>query len=134
MPHVPNTPDSVAETIKEVKALNAKHNYLGMLSAIRVATNHVEEKYSKRPGYYILKLDYDKRRLRVDFYPRIDQATDEYNQIENSDENESIDAVLVSVSSFSSLKAAYPNYFSDIDDFIIVVNQLLEFERADMLL
>ena len=128
MPIVPETPIDIEVIISEIKMLDAKHNYLGMLSAIRVAVDHEEEKNSKRRGYYILILNYSKRNLRMKFYKpsQIDDATKEYNQIESSRDNNKIDAVLVSVSSFGTLKAAYPNYFSDINAFLTAVNEIIK--------
>lgn len=128
MPIVPETPIDIEVIISEIKMLDAKHNYLGMLSAIRVAVDHEEEKNSKRRGYYILILNYSKRNLRMKFYKpsQIDDATKEYNQIESSRDNNKIDAVLVSVSSFGTLKAAYPNYFSDINAFVTAVNEIIK--------
>lgn len=126
-PIVPNTPENQADIIKELKILNDKNNFLGMLSAIRVAVDHFDDKFSKQKGYYILILNYEKRQLRLNFFKpsQIDEATETYNQIESTRADNMIDAVLVSVSSFSMLKAAYPNYFSDIGDFVSTVEGFL---------
>jgi len=130
MPIVPNTPENQKDIISEIKDLDAKHNYLDMLSAIRVAVDHIEEKLSRQRGYYILILNYDKRQLRLKFYKpsQIDEATEVYNKIESTRIENNIDAVLVSVSSFSTLKAAYPNYFSDIAAFIRTVSKIINKE------
>lgn len=127
MPIVPETPDNLEDNILELRSLEAKHNYLRILSAIRVAVDHLDEKNSKKKGYYILILNYAKKRLRLKFYKtsQINEATKEYNQIESTRAENKIDAVLVSVSSFSTLKAAYPNYFSDIRAFITVVDKII---------
>lgn len=129
MPIIPETPKNPDDIISELKLLDAKHNYLGMLSAIRVAVD-MDEKNSKRKGYYILILNYTTRRLTPKFYKpgQIDQATKDYNQIESTRAENKIDAVLVSVSSFSILKSAYPNYFSDIEAFITAVNEIINKE------
>jgi len=130
MPIVPITPENQKDIISEIKDLDAKHNYLDMLSAIRVAVDHIEEKLSRQRGYYILILNYDKRQLRLKFYKpsQIDEATEVYNKIESTRIENNIDAVLVSVSSFSTLKAAYPNYFSDIAAFIRTVSKIINKE------
>ena len=39
---------------------------------------------------------------------------------------EKIDAVLVNVSSFNALKSAYPNYFSDIGEFVDIIKSYLQ--------
>ncbi|WP_291353405.1 RelA/SpoT domain-containing protein [Desulfosporosinus sp.] len=127
MPIVPETPEQPEDIISELQLLESKHNYLGMLSGIRVAVDRLDEKSSKRISYCILILNYTTRRLRMKFYKpsQIDEATKEYNQIESTRAENKIDAVLVSVSSFSTLKAAYPNYFSDIDDFVTTINEII---------
>lgn len=131
MPVVPETPENINDIIAEIKLLNAKHNYLSMLSAIQVAVVRVDEKIGKRAGYYILILNYSTRRLSMKFYKpsQIDEATKQYNQIESTRAENKIDAVLVSVSSFASLRSAYPNYFSDINDFVTLVNEFMEINR-----
>lgn len=127
MPLTPETPSNIENIISELNFLEAKCNFLGMLSGIRVAVDRIDEEISrKRGGYYILILNYTTRRLRLKFYKpsQIDEATREYNLIESNRSANKIDAVLVSVSSFSILKAAYPNYFSDIQFFITAVNEV----------
>jgi len=53
--------------------------------------------------------------LKIDAFTKsqIELATKAYNQIESVN-NPDIDSVLVSATSFETLKAAYPNYFTDI--------------------
>lgn len=126
-PIVPGTPDKKEDIVSELKALDNKHKYLGMLSAIRVTVNSINVKDIKKGGYYLLILNYVTRHLKLKFYKpsQINEATKEYNQIESTKNQKKIDAVLVSVSSFNTLKAAYPNYFSDILDFITTVDKIL---------
>lgn len=124
---VPGTPSTLDELITEIRLLNDKCNFLDMLSAIRVAVdNRAGEKLSQ--GYYILILNYNTRRLRVRYFKpsQIEEANEVYSQIEKERAESQIDAVLVSVSSFGALKTAYPNYFSDIGEFISRVKKYLE--------
>ena len=127
LPTIPGTPTNMKEIIPKIEALDRKHNYLSMLSAIRVAVDHFDEKRKYQKGYYILILNYKERRLRLRFYKpgQIEIATKDYNQIEKTRADNKIDAVLVSVSSFSTLKSAYPNYFSDIGAFVTKVDELI---------
>lgn len=48
-----------------------------------------------------------------------------YNKIESSNDP-NIDTVLVSATSIDTLKAAYPNYFTDISDFIAMMRRILD--------
>ncbi len=126
-PVVPDTAETVDDLVKEIRSLNEKHNFLGMLSAFRVAVDVKASDNNKR-GYYILILNYDTRLLHIDYYKpsEIETANQKYNQIEKKRCNQNIDAVLVQVSSFQTLKSAYPNYFSDIGEFIKIVNSYLK--------
>lgn len=123
-PIVPGTPNDIDDLIREIREINQKKKVIDTLSAIRVAIEHVKER--KEKGYYILILNYDTKRLRIRYYKpsSINEATEVYNKIEATKEK-SIDTVLVSASSFSSLRAAYPNYFSDIKEFIDLVYEFI---------
>lgn len=128
-PIPPNVIDDIDEIASEIETLNAKHNYLDFLSGIRVATDYQEQNMkSKKMGYYILILNYNTNRLRIQsFMPsQFEQANKIYNSIESTRAETKIDAVLVNVSSFKALKAAYPNYFSDINEFISIVKNHLK--------
>jgi hypothetical protein len=126
-PIVPNTFDNREDIISAIRAANDEGHYLGFLSGIRVVVSH-ESKKLKKDGYYLLILDYRERKLKILFYDksRIEDANKKYNSIEKNEKY--IDAVLVGVDSFKELCAAYPNYFSDIGEFISVVQR--EFDNV----
>ena len=77
-------------------------------------------------GYYLLRLNYKENVLNVSRFPtnHIKAVTVAYNKLEELN-NPNIDIVLVSATSFDSLKAAYPNYFVDISQFVNIVSNLL---------
>lgn len=59
-----------------------------------------------------------------------ENANAAYTQIEKNRVENKIDAVLVSVSSFQTLKVAYPNYFSDIGEFLqIIGSEIIRYEK-----
>lgn len=64
--------------------------------------------------------------LRVNKFPtnQVEVATNVYNKIESLN-NPNIDVVLVSATSFDSLKEAYPNYFTDISQFVDMMRRIL---------
>jgi len=71
-------------------------------------------------GYFLLVLDLEKKSVQFTRYQKgqLSEATQLYNEQEErfrGDEN--MDVVLVSAASVRELKKAYPNYFSDTDDF-----------------
>lgn len=65
--------------------------------------------------------------LRVKHFKpsQLETATEIYQNIERTRAESKIDAVLVRVDSFKTLKSAYPNYFSDIGEFIDLVKSYL---------
>lgn len=126
-PIIPGTVADEKELISEIEEINSRCNFLDMLSAIRVAIDSQEKKNFKRQGYYILILNYNTKRLQIKHFEpsQFDNANETYSKIENSRAGEKIDAVLVRVSSFQMLKTAYPNYFSDIGEFLQLVKSYL---------
>lgn len=124
-----NVIDDIDEIVSEIESLNAKHNYLDFLSGIRVATDYQVQKTSnQKSGYYILILNYNNKTLKIkNFKPsQFEEANSIYNSIERTRAEMKIDAVLVNVSSFKTLRSAYPNYFSDIDEFVSIVKSCLK--------
>lgn len=129
-PIVPSTVNDVDELVLEIESLNAQHNYLEFLSGISAATDFQERHIkNERPGYYILILNYDTKRLKIRTFKssEIEEANNVYSSIESKKANTKIDAVLVRVSSFQVLQSAYPNYFMDIAEFIEIVKSYLKY-------
>ncbi len=129
-PIPPDVIDDIDEIISEIESINAKNNYLDFLSGVRVAIDTENKIIKKNPhmGYYILILNYDTRRLRIKYFKssEIEDANIVYNSIESTRAESKVDTVLVRVSSFKDLKQAYPNYFSDIGEFVEIVKSYLK--------
>lgn len=125
-PICPNTPDNYNELISEIRDIDNKLNIVSRLSALSVAIKYTNEKYNKGKGYFLLRLDFDRKMLKVNAFSsnQIELATKAYNQIESVN-NPQIDSVLVSATSFDTLKAAYPNYFTDITQFVEMMRRIL---------
>lgn len=126
-PIVPNTIKDTDELVSEIEEINARCNFLDMLSAIKVAVDHQEGQRLNQQGYYILVLNYNTKKLRIKYFKpsQLEEANNVYTQIESTRAESKIDAVLVRVSSFQMLKSAYPNYFYDIEEFINIVKSYL---------
>ena len=127
-PIVPGTIDDIDELVSEIESINAKNNFLDMLSAIRVAVDHQNQKNINKQGYNILILNYETKRLSIKYFKpsETDEANEVYSQIESTRAESKIDAVLVRVSSYQALHSAYPNYFSDIGEFVDIVKSYLK--------
>lgn len=123
---VPNTPYDLHELASEIKAIDDNYNFLNFLTSIRVVTKFEEEIKTYSNGYCVLTLMYDKKQLIVKRFmaSEIDEANKYYSNLEKG----SGDTVLVRVSSFSQLKKAYPNYFSDISEFVEIVRKHFNLE------
>lgn len=128
-PTVPNTPSDLPSIIAELRKLNNDNNFLLMLRAIQaVASNVVRVNQGKNQrGYYLLLLNYEKRHLRIIYFQpsKIEEANKIYASIEKNKKSMNLNAVLVNVSSFKTLRVAYPNYFIDIGQFVSKVGQYL---------
>lgn len=118
MPTCPNTPRFMGDLIPEMKELNEKHKILDILSALKVSIDYTTKlNFKNKNLYYLLILDYIKGKVQIRSFPtsKVEFATKVYDNIEKSSTK---DVVLVSATSFDTLKFAYPNYFVDISDFI----------------
>lgn len=126
-PVIPGTAENEIELVSEIEEVDSRCHFLDMLSAIRVAIDNEAQRSFKKQGYYILILNYDTKRLRIrHFMPsQIEQANELYSTIESQRDKTHVDAVLVRVSSFQTLKTAYPNYFTDIGEFLTLVKAYL---------
>lgn len=125
MPISPNTNDDYNILISEIRQIDKKLNLVSMLSTLSVAIKHTGNKF-KTKGYYVLQLNYKKKLLCVNKFltNQVEAATNVYNKIESLN-NPNIDVVLVSATSFDSLKEAYPNYFTDISQFVNMMRRIL---------
>ena len=127
-PTVPETPDNIEEIISELRTLNHSHHFIKNLRAIRVAVSHIDPKKDREMGYFILNINLEKNTVSLLSFAinQFDQAVNIYNEIEKSRDPQKTDAVLVRVTSFNSLRVAYPNYFSDIGEFVKKVETYME--------
>ncbi len=127
MPICPDTINDYSILVSEIRQIDNKLNIVSRLSALSVAINHTNaSKTMKGKGYYVLILNYKDKLLKVRGFStnQIEMATKVYNDIEASN-NSDIDVVLVSATSFDTLKAAYPNYFTDISQFVDMIRRIL---------
>ncbi len=126
-PIAPNTIDDFNTLISEIREIDKRLYIVSRLSALSVAINHVNENTKiKKNGYYVLQLNYKKKLLKINSFlkSQVELATNVYNKIEEIN-NPNLDVVLVSATSFDTLKAAYPNYFTDISGFVDMMRRIL---------
>ena len=126
MPICPDTQDNQELLIKEIREIDRKIKIISKLSALSVIINKYDDENLKHKGYYLLRLNFIEKVLYVNRFStnHIKAVTVAYNKLEEL-QNPDIDIVLVSATSFNSLKAAYPNYFADISQFIDMMRRIL---------
>jgi len=109
----PQRPD----LIKELSQLCKEHNLLDALTGFAVSVEHVKgKKINKNSYYYLITLNFDKRRASIrGFHIKdLSNAMNQYSEMELS----SYITVLVSAKSIHALRKAYPNYFLDVKEFL----------------
>lgn len=124
-PTIPNTPTNYDEIIQELKDVCKANNILAKLSAIRTATQAIVRK-GNNATYYILTLNFQTHKVIIQGYDEkeLELATAAYKALE-SEVNKGINVVLVSAGSINDLKSAYPNYFTDIGQFVRKIGSLV---------
>jgi hypothetical protein len=118
---VPNTPNSYDELRSEIVSLCNNHDmvniFVGYASAIKIVDNRKD----KNDYYFLITLNPIDKLVAIRSFNKKSQklANNEYVKAEQSLPKDSPNQiVLVSVSSISSLKRIYPNYFLDTRDFV----------------
>lgn len=125
-PICPNTPEWMDELITEIETLDKKYNILSTLNALNVTINYTSNlKMTGKNLYYLLILNYDEKNVRIKSFhaSKIEIATKLYDKIEKES---ACNVVLVSATSFETLRLAYPNYFVDISAFVKNLNDIVE--------
>lgn len=125
MPICPGTSEKYDYLASEIRKIDKKLNIISRLNALSAIIKFTNENISNGKGYFLLQLNTNQKTLRIDMFTtkEIELATNIYNNIESlNDQN--VDVVLVSAASFDALKAAYPNYFTDIRQFIYLIRRI----------
>lgn len=122
-PMIPGVSQDRDEIISEIRSLDERCHFFDRLNAYNVAIKHI----SRDKGYYyVLVLKYNEKSVFI--FPfskkRIDEATEMYNNYENSEPDNNV--VMVSADSIDALKKAYPNYFMNTREFVRTLNDLLK--------
>ncbi|HEX4854835.1 RelA/SpoT domain-containing protein [Arenimonas sp.] len=127
-PIVPGTPRGVEEIRREVRALNRQHHIVETFERYSVIIPHIERRTDA--VYFLVTLDPLQREVSVVGYKKrfFAAANNAYLAAEGSlPEATTKQVVLVSVSSITALKKAYPNYFLDTQDFLREVRNLISY-------
>lgn len=126
-PVVPGTEADKDKLITEIEEINKQHHILDTLGIIRTVISHCNDISPNEQGYYLLQLDFSTRTLKMRFFKpsEVEKANTQYDLLERQYADEPVDIVLIRASSLSTVKAAYPNYFLDIEEFVNLVTEYL---------
>lgn len=74
--------------------------------------------------YFLMSLDTKTNEIKVGAYTNsgFEMAIEKYNELEQRPHTNN---VLASAKSMAELRAAYPNYFGDVKNFLTVLNEYL---------
>lgn len=125
---VPGTIYDVRELVSEIEQINDQYHVIDMLRAIRTVIDHDVDNIPDKRGYYILQLNYEEHMLQRWFFKpsELEKANNLYDSLECQRGDKPLDIVMVRAASYSTVKAAYPNYFLDIGEFIELVEEYLK--------
>jgi ppGpp synthetase/RelA/SpoT-type nucleotidyltranferase len=118
-PTIPGTPTTYPELCEEVRELNRQYHIQSTFAQYSAIITHIEKERGAK--YFLLKLD------PVNYVVTVTSFRSNESQLANRaytheetkvPQGSGIQVVLVSVSSISALRRAYPNYFLDTQDFL----------------
>ena len=113
------------ELVSLCASLRVEDMLMGYRKTLEVTQlGELEEPYQK--GQFLLVLNTDEKRIKITAFARDDnrEASEMYLYFERKALHDpSIQVVLVSVDSLSSLKSAYPNYYLDTTEFLRAIKK-----------
>lgn len=124
-PLVLGTPTDEKELTKELRdttrALKVRQRLRGWTAAVQTLPRKNMEGFK----WLLLVLNLKRNTVNVTGYSSRHEASKVIAEIEQSNENDALDAVLVWVGSVGDLRAAYPNYYADTREFIAALDYAL---------
>jgi Region found in RelA / SpoT proteins len=117
----PNSPEK-GERQREIQDLTRSLNALSVFDSVShgVLGTEIPLAPGYAPSHYLIRYDHATKTVHVQPYSKMIAATSSYDKAEASDNatsNPTQNVVLVEVDKIENLKAAYPNYFGDVELF-----------------
>lgn len=121
--------DNKPEIISRIKELDKELSLFGKIVAFHDSVQLVEEKTEinyKDLEYFLIDFDYDQSQLKIKTFNSecAHFATEIYDKKER-EVFEHGDVLLVKASSIEDLKHGYPNYFSDLYNYLKMIMSLI---------
>lgn len=124
-PIVPGTPRTASAIASEIRELNRRHHIVSTFERYSAIIPHIERR--RDAVFYLVALDPLQREVTVTGYKKnaFAAANEAYTSAERAlSKGATKQVVLVSVSSITALKKAYPNYFLDTQDFLREIREI----------
>ncbi len=123
--------DELKDALAEVSCLNNKLNALQKLQASKGSVSIMNSEQYRNNEYCLLYIDYALQYTKIYTYDmdHADEANKMYTELERA-KTPMQDVLLVSVSSLTNLKKAYPNYSADISLFFNEVDWLMDWMKG----
>ena len=119
---IPDTPTDESALKTELSACAKELNAVAQLEAFQTSIGATKQPNLKGSGYYLLELNTSTTpaSLYIRGYRPSDLESAIFDSTQ-SEENPTLNVVLVSVTSLRNLRRAYPNYFADTEAFLRIL-------------
>ena len=127
-PAVPGTPTDFGQLVREIGECDRTLGVSERLGAFGQVTRQLQSMPRARNHWVVLELNLDTHVATGHAFGAnaLSDATNLYleKELENQG-NPRVDVVMVSAGSLNALRRAYPNYFADLEDFRLLLQQTL---------
>ena len=125
--HLDDGEDSRSLMVSLYRA-NHEHMFCDTLKALKTSISFAQNRNRFEDGYYILKIDFETKRVRVYTFSNNNeqQAMDNYSVLEQELVEGKDAMVLVSVPKMKELWEAYPSYFLNTQEFIGLIETIID--------
>jgi ppGpp synthetase/RelA/SpoT-type nucleotidyltranferase len=131
-PLVPNTPCNEKELYSLIKVKEQELNVIsrmnGWTNAMKYFKNEIKTKSKRKVKFFLLELDIIGEKLNIQSYIKEEEqkAINDYSSLEKRHSGrKDYDVVLVGVDTANDLEKAYPNYFVDCREFILLLKKIV---------
>lgn len=112
--------------LHQLQDFSKTNDIIQKMKTIQRVADYVSSIDKKEQGYYVLRLNRKSSQLTINPFDKTqnEEATTYYDLAEKN-RTQFDDIVLVSTTSFSNLQQAYPNYFTDVSEFVRLLEKML---------
>lgn len=123
------------QRVQEIRDLDRKLDAVATLERLRYAVRNTDTVYieGEKPRYYRIEYNNKDNTVMISGFYQPTSALKDYNKAEESDnlhEDNEIDTVCVEADKIEDLKAAYPNYFGDVQLFNMNLKAITQGKNA----